>query len=133
MYKLYIIKTADDKYGTVRANHKPVGYVTDKFEGQETTDITLLDIIDDLDPITNEVIGKKAVFNQSKLDAKLSAEQTKKDAYELVKYKDQRRAEYPAIGDQLDALYKKLHLGDSTDYDTIAEQITAIKLKYPKP
>ena len=43
-------------------------------------------------------------------------------------YKSKRQAEYPSIGDQLDALWK----GGDTAKAMLA-QIQAVKTKYPKP
>lgn len=43
-------------------------------------------------------------------------------------YKDQRVAEYPPIGDQLDALWK----GGEAAAAMLA-QVQAVKAKYPKP
>ena len=51
---------------------------------------------------------------------------------DLNDYKHKRLIEYPSIGDQLDAIYKKLHLNDSTDWDQIAAKISEVKAKYPK-
>ena len=48
-------------------------------------------------------------------------------------YEFKRSREYPSIGDQLDAIYKKLELNDSTDWDVIAAKIDAVKKKHPKP
>ena len=48
--------------------------------------------------------------------------------HELTQYKRQRAPEYPAITDQLDALF---HAGVFPP--EMAEQIQAIKDKYPKP
>jgi hypothetical protein len=47
--------------------------------------------------------------------------------YEAKEYQRQRVAEYPSIGDQLDALF---HAGVFPE--DMAEQIQAIKDKYPK-
>jgi hypothetical protein len=44
-----------------------------------------------------------------------------------------RATEYPSLGDQMDALYKRDHLGDSTQWDALCQQIAAVKAKYPKP
>jgi len=86
MNKLYVIKQ-NGLFATVKANHKPVGFVTAKFEGQASSDIEVIDIVDDIDPDTLKIIGKKAVFNQDKFDIKqqtatnkLSAEQATKDS-----------------------------------------------------
>lgn len=46
---------------------------------------------------------------------------------ERIKYKDQRRQEYPSIGDQLDALF---HAGAFPP--EMEAQIQAVKDKYPK-
>ncbi len=43
-------------------------------------------------------------------------------------YCAKRRAEYPPIGDQLDAMWM-----DAQNYTDMLAKITAIKLKYPKP
>lgn len=51
-----------------------------------------------------------------------------------VDYRDKRRAEYPDIGDQLDALW---HALSGTALGKIGEEmrarIQAVKAKYPKP
>jgi len=43
-----------------------------------------------------------------------------------------RRAEYPTVGDQLDAAYKARH-GNPSQQSAQDDLITDIKLKYPKP
>lgn len=43
----------------------------------------------------------------------------------------QRLREYPSIGDQLDAAYKARH-GDNTEQLRLDEQISKVKVKYPK-
>lgn len=48
--------------------------------------------------------------------------------FEATKYQYQRAAEYPAIGDQLDALWKG---GDAAA--AMLAQVQAVKAKYPKP
>ncbi len=47
-------------------------------------------------------------------------------------YASLRRAEYPAIGDQLDAAYK-VRLGNDAEQIRIDELIHNVKEKYPKP
>jgi hypothetical protein len=42
-----------------------------------------------------------------------------------------RKAEYPSVGDQLDAAFKARH-GDSSEQTQLDSKITEIKLKYPK-
>ena len=46
-------------------------------------------------------------------------------------YRDYRRAAYPSIEDQLDAIHKA-RLGDDTHLKIIEDQITRVKEKYPK-
>jgi hypothetical protein len=61
-------------------------------------------------------------------DAEIQAEITRLEAeYEAKAYARSRAAEYPAIGDQLDALF---HAGVFPA--EMAAQIQAIKNKYPK-
>jgi hypothetical protein len=55
-------------------------------------------------------------------EAAWAAEQAK------IRYQRQRAAEYPAIGDQLDALWKG---GDAAA--AMLAQVQAVKTKYPKP
>jgi len=47
---------------------------------------------------------------------------------EATKYQRNRAAEYPPIGDQLDALWKG---GDAAT--VMLAQVQAVKAKYPKP
>ena len=54
-----------------------------------------------------------------------TAEQAALDA---TKYQRDRAAEYPPIGDQLDALWKG---GDAST--AMLAQVQAVKIKYPKP
>ncbi len=46
-------------------------------------------------------------------------------------YVDLRRAEYPTVGDQLDAAYKARQ-GDSSEQIKIDARIADVKMKYPK-
>ncbi|MGN5354321.1 hypothetical protein ACQ4P5_20165 [Ralstonia sp. L16] len=54
-----------------------------------------------------------------------------------VSYSQQRRAEYPPIGDQLDAIWKALAQLDSSvlpaESVSVLDQIVAIKARHPKP
>lgn len=54
-------------------------------------------------------------------------------AYELVKYRDQRAAEYPALNDVVVALVEKYGESRSESFDALMAKRAAIKLKYPKP
>jgi hypothetical protein len=69
-----------------------------------------------------DVSGNKIITEQSKIDAarvELDAD------YAKVKYKDDRKAEYPSIADQLDDIY---HNG----IDAWKATIKTTKDKYPK-
>lgn len=60
------------------------------------------------------------------------------DYVETEKYRDDRRVEYPAIGDQIDALWaavEALGNGDGLPQATaeMLDAIKAVKAKYPKP
>ena len=69
--------------------------------------------------------GNQVTLDQTKIDA----ERVKLDAeWDATKYRDQRKEEYPEIGDQLDALY---HAGAFPA--DMAAKIKAVKDKYPKP
>ena len=50
-------------------------------------------------------------------------------------YREARRAEYPDIGDQLDAIMKLMAADPycSPELKRLAEQCQAVKTKYPKP
>ena len=55
-------------------------------------------------------------------------EKRKDDEWKAIKYRDERKSEYPNIGDQLDDLYKKGAF--STE---MAAKIKAVKDSHPKP
>ena len=55
-------------------------------------------------------------------------EKRKDDEWKTIKYRDERRSEYPDIGDQLDDLYKKGAFSDE-----MAAKIKAVKDNNPKP
>lgn len=51
---------------------------------------------------------------------------------EVGTYRRERSAAYPAVSDQLDAMYKARH-GDPADLEAIDELIRRVKCTYPKP
>ena len=55
-------------------------------------------------------------------------EKRKDDEWKTIKYRDERRSQYPDIGDQLDDLYKKGAFSDD-----MAAKIKAVKDNNPKP
>lgn len=74
----------------------------------------------------DHLIGDKISVSQAEADAI----RQKQEAAHLadLDYAEQRRINYPSIGEQLDALY---HAGVFPA--DMAERIRAVKLKYPKP
>lgn len=92
--------------------------------------------------IDNEGFTKnRTVFVQEALEKNLQVPQevqneiagyrSGKEMRTVFKYVEKRRNEYPAIGDQLDALHKYLR-GDNASIQDIWEKIDAIKASYPK-
>ena len=88
------------------------------------------------DPNTNEVYAYEADGSQDEFikpglvpisdsDADIIRQLNAQAAFNALSYADKRRAEYPAIPDQLDTLY---HGG----YDAWKATIKAVKDKYPK-
>lgn len=77
-------------------------------------------------------VGQSLVFsiNVAQRNADLAAKETLKM---VSLYKEQRKQAYPPIGDQLDAIYKRDHLNDPTDWNAIVAQISAVKAAFPKP
>lgn len=93
-------------------------------EFQEAREIT---------PVLNGAVATQAWEIVEKFSAEEKAAkqaETAAAAAELAKteYQRQRAAEYPTVGDQLDALWKG---GDSAA--EMLAQVQAIKAKYPKP
>jgi hypothetical protein len=52
--------------------------------------------------------------------------------YELVKYKDERKRNYPFIGDQLDMLWHAIDAGTLNKTSDFYKAIKAVKDTYPK-
>lgn len=75
-------------------------------------------------PHIAEWYGSQPKPTQTELDAAFSRVSGKS-------YAELRRAEYPSIGDQMDAAYKA-RLGDNAEQVRLDKLITDIKLKYPK-
>jgi len=112
MYKLYLIQE-NGKYGTVKfksSNPKarPTYYIGEVFEGSDSTDIDVYDVVDDGQG------GKKAVFNQSKADAKEAANDLKKSS------KDQKAA-------AKQVLRQKLQDEDMSKLTTVAKMRSFIE------
>ena len=127
--KYWILPSNDSNdYAVVGASKKPTDAVCEAPKGATTSDGQYISIVDEIDEYGS--IKKIAQLNETQKAVDGNAQQAAKDA---VQYQLDRKRAYPPIGDQLDALYKKLHLNDSTDWDNIVDQITQVKLDYPKP
>lgn len=114
-----IYQLLNDEKTIIKANHKHADFLCD-FPVQ---------LLNKAWKLQNGIPVLDEIAEQQRLDSI----QAKLNAEALVAYKAKRLAEYPSVGDQMDALYKKLYLDDSSEYDALAEQIEAVKLKYPKP
>lgn len=73
----------------------------------------------------DHLINGKIAITQAEADEIIADQQAQQFAAQS--YSEKRRLEYPTIGEQLDALY---HAGVFPA--SMAEQIKAVKLKYPK-
>ena len=81
----------------------------------------------DFHMVGNTIIWQDLVQNQP-TDSEIDAEVIRLQAeYDAKQYARSRASEYPAIGDQLDALY---HAGVFPE--DMAAQIQAVKERYPK-
>ncbi|MBS4052677.1 MAG: hypothetical protein KGZ69_15975 [Methylomonas sp.] len=54
-------------------------------------------------------------------------------AFRKPGYQELRRQSYPSIGDQLDAIWKKIQSTGDAGADQMFAEINAVKSKYPKP
>lgn len=114
-----------------RRNHAPKNIIAIVPENLESEDFRWLHAVDALDEDGNPI--KVIEVNETTKTTILANEAAEATAKAAVEYKRLREGAYPPIGDQLDAIYKKLHLNDSTDWDNIVTQIEAVKAAHPKP
>lgn len=115
------------KYAIIGKNKKPNNAICLAPEGSTTSDgkyITVFDVTE------NGIKVKKASLNDSQRDIDAQTVHQEKLA---VQYQIYRKNAYPSIGDQLDAIYKKLALGDDTEWNEIASKIESVKAQFPKP
>jgi hypothetical protein len=93
-------------------------------EFQEAREIT---------PVLNGAVATQAweiveKYSAEEKAAKLTEKAAREAQLAATEYQRQRAAEYPPIGDQLDALWKG---GDAAA--VMLAQVQAVKAKYPKP
>ena len=106
-----------------RANTVNVGFGTDGVVVWTTLD-------EEFDPTYNYTYDASTlVASKGDLIVPDAAEEKRKeDEWKAIKYRDERRSQYPDIGDQLDDLYKKGAFSDE-----MAAKIKAVKDNNPKP
>ena len=78
--------------------------------------------------IENGVRRQFTEVEEKEADALITAEEKRAKEYAKVKYRDDRKAEYPEIGDQLDDLYKKGAFSDE-----MSAKLKKVKADNPKP
>lgn len=83
------------------------------------------------------VNGIEVELTQEEIDQRIQEEaewKARQILYEQTEsYKDKRRAEYPPIGDQLDALYKAMDTGVLPQVKGFYDKIKIVKEKHRKP
>ena len=79
----------------------------------------------ELDGSQDHLIGDKTPVSADQAEA--ISQQKTQEKFGVLTYAEKRRAEYPAIGDQLDAVWK-----GGADAEAMRAQIMAVKAKYPK-
>ena len=98
--------------------------------GTESVVWTKLEEDEIYDPLYNYTYDESTLIAKKGdlivLDA--AEEKRKEDEWKAIKYRDERRSQYPDIGDQLDDLYKKGAFSDE-----MAAKIKAVKDNFPKP
>ena len=130
--KLWVLRDNSDptKYAIVGSSNRPKSAICEAPDGATRSDGKYISVADVPIEEGSEETKKVALLDQAAKDA----DQAARDAQiTSTQYREDRKRAYPSVGDQMDALYKKLHLNDSTEYDAIAAQIAQVKLDHPKP
>ena len=104
-----------------RDNTVNVGFGTDGVVVWTTLD-------EEFDPMYNYTYDASTLVASKGDPLDTVEEKRKEDEWKAIKYRDERRSQYPDIGDQLDDLYKKGAFSDE-----MAAKIKAVKDNYPKP
>lgn len=60
-------------------------------------------------------------------------QQAEIDRLAALTYAEKRQLEYPAVGDQLEAIWSSLQIAPGSQAENVLAEIQAIKDKYPKP
>ena len=106
-----------------RDNTVNVGFGTDGVVVWTTLD-------EEFDPLYNYTYDESTLiaYKGQLIVPDAAEEKRKEDEWKAIKYRDERRSQYPDIGDQLDDLYKRGAFSDE-----MAAKIKAVKDNYPKP
>ena len=104
-----------------RDNTVNVGFGTDGVVVWTTLD-------EEFDPMYNYTYDASTLVASKGDPLDAAEEKRKEDEWKAIKYRDERRSQYPDIGDQLDDLYKKGAFSDE-----MAAKIKAVKDNFPKP
>tara|TARA_A100001201_G_scaffold114605_1_gene98241 strand:+ start:720 stop:971 length:252 start_codon:yes stop_codon:yes gene_type:complete len=76
----------------------------------------------------NGVVRDMTPDEEKELNVRIEKDKEERIAYEKVKYKDERKMEYPEIGDQLDDLFKQ-----GVFSKEMTAKIQQVKTDHPKP
>ena len=104
-----------------RDNTVNVGFGTDGVVVWTTLD-------EEFDPMYNYTYDASTLVASKGDPLDAAEEKRKEDEWKAIKYRDERRSQYPDIGDQLDDLYKRGAFSDE-----MAAKIKAVKDNNPKP
>jgi predicted lipid-binding transport protein (Tim44 family) len=84
------------------------------------------------DPSGEAVIGEWKSYDPQPTDEQIQrALQEVASSYHEQEYAEMRRAEYPSVGEQLEAAYEARH-GDPRRQIEVDERIRRVREKYPK-
>ena len=110
--KIIPTPTSIEEISTVEALHSELGISANDINGE-------LQYPEGVEPPLEEAITQ--------------AKQNLLEKYQLAEYKNKRYSEYPAIVEQLDALYHDIANGTLDQNGSFFTVIKSIKDKYPKP
>lgn len=138
---LTVQEPEDRALAILDVDHNNQKYQWKKYVDKGVTDLTVW-LQDISSVVLAEIDAKEAVWDaldpktKTVIDPETSEElQVPIPKEDIVKpdipdYYALRRAEYPSIGDQLDAYWKGV---DSPEYTNMLQKIQSVKQKYPKP
>ena len=112
----------------VAVTHQPAGVPIETIRAQAGDGVEVIEVSE----ADANLIMAKLIDHDIKIDSQANViEQRKRPTG--VSYREHRSAAYPAIGDQLDAIWKAIAGGDMTEAEKMMEKIQSVKLAHPKP